>query len=138
VEEKKFKAVKVKHRKTGEETIVCNVCAKDHNIVGDVVLITNELPTVECAECGATVHKVTPKPRTGGEIMEDVDTSRKVQDSRNLFEKLDGTTKDGKPAILEVKDVALLIDLVGDELAKAEKDYKEWRDRITEYEKTGK
>ena len=67
MEERKFKAVRVKHRETGEETIVCNVHAKDHNIVGDAVLITNEPSTVECAECGATVHKVTPSPAIPGD-----------------------------------------------------------------------
>ena len=80
MEERKFKAVRVKHRETGEETIVCNVCAKDHNIVGDVVLITNEPSTVECAECHATVQKVISSPAMPDERVEVSEVTQTLPD----------------------------------------------------------
>lgn len=61
MEETKYKAVRVNHRETGDEIVVCNICAKNHSIIGDVVLITNQPSTVNCAEpdCGVMVYKVT-------------------------------------------------------------------------------
>ena len=53
------KAIEVKHPTEDRHIIVCESCVNEHEIVGNVVLKTNEPSTVKCAQCNEEAYKVT-------------------------------------------------------------------------------
>ena len=56
-------------------------------------------------------------------------------ETKNVFAKLHKARTQCKGVALGFADVELLCDVLGDEIAKAEAEYEQWRERFTEYER---